>query len=128
VFAGSAQDHEQVLKLIRQLPDLEVVGAIQDASNVMVAARSISPDVLLVRISESSLSSFTHMAALRESTTIRGIVIMTDATDNALVISLLKSGVNAIIPADASSADVGIAITEALNNRLFIPPRRRNGI
>jgi DNA-binding NarL/FixJ family response regulator len=128
VYAGTAQELESVLRAVKAVPEIEIVGVIQDMSNILVGIRSFTPDVLVIRTDTYTATLLDITTELRELNTIHGIVAIVGGTvDNAGVISLLKSGVNAIISIDASPEDLGIAIREAAGNRLFIPPRRRDG-
>lgn len=128
VYANAVQEMESVLQAVKALPDVEVVGVVQDLSNISIGVRKFNPDVLLIRTNTYSAEILDIASELRASNVLSGIVAIVAGTiDNAGVISLLKSGVNAIISADASPEDLGIAIREASGNRLFIPPRGRDG-
>jgi DNA-binding NarL/FixJ family response regulator len=117
-----------VLSALKTVPDAEVVGVIPDRNDISVGVREINPDVLLIRTNTFAPELLGITSELRAASLLSGIVAIVDGVvDNAGVISLLKSGVNAILSTDASTEDFGTAIREASGNRLFLPPRRRDG-
>jgi DNA-binding NarL/FixJ family response regulator len=127
VYASHVEEMDAILNALKVVPDAEVVGVVQDKSNITIGVRKFSPDVLLIRVDAQSNSILDIASELRAENAIGGIVaIVGEALDNSEVIMLLRSGVNAIISHDSLPEDFGTAIREASGNRLFLPPRRRD--
>jgi DNA-binding NarL/FixJ family response regulator len=127
VYASQAEEMDAILSALKVVPDAEVVGVVQDKSNITIGVRKFSPDVLLIRTDDQTDSILDITSELRAENAIGGIIVIVGKVlDNSEVIMLLRSGVNAIISDDALPEDFGTAIREASSNRLFLPPRRRD--
>lgn len=127
VYASAVEELDAIVQSIKGIPGLELVGAVRDAADVLSGLRNSSTDVLVVCADECTPAVLSLATEISAEQSVKGIVVvLTGTVDNAGVISLLKSGVNAIISATAPTEDLGIAIREASISRLFIPPRSRD--
>lgn len=128
VFVREVHEMDAVLSALNSVSDAQVVGVIQEINDISVAVLEINPDVLVIRTNTFPPELLGITSELRATSSLSGIVAIVDGVvDNAGVIALLKSGVNAILSTNAPSEDLGTAIREASGNRLFLPPRRRDG-
>ena len=119
-----ADDHRRFLELIRSHlePTFEVVGTVENGESLIEAAYKLQPDVIVTDISMPKLNGIEAVNRLRELGSTSKVVFLTVHAGSDFVQVALKTGALAYVSKLRISADLLVAIREALEGRIFVSP------
>jgi DNA-binding NarL/FixJ family response regulator len=125
-----ADDHRKLLELIRvQLePTFDVVETVEDGESLFEAACKLQPDVIVSDISMPRLNGIEAVKRLRESGSTSKVVFLTVHAHPDFVQAGFKTGALAYVSKLRISADLLVAIREALEGRVFVSPMEASGV
>jgi DNA-binding NarL/FixJ family response regulator len=118
VAAASASRREQLGNGIRASTRFKLLDVIVGLSALAMRARSLHPDVVLIDLAEAQ-SSLTAIAGDLEQAGAT-MVVLVDEPDGAWTGRLLRSGARAVLPRDASPADIHSALEVAHRGLLLL--------
>ena len=119
-----ADDHRYLLEVIRALlePTFSVVGCVEDGESLVEAATRLQPDVVVIDISMPKLNGIDAANRLRESGSTSKVVFLTVHADPDFVQAALRTGALAYVSKFRISTDFLVALSEALEGRIFVSP------
>jgi len=122
-----ADDHalvrEGIKALLKDIPDIEVVGEAGDGEEVINKLEELSPDILLLDISMPKVEniSFCEKISLFSSNT--KIIILSMHYSEEYVKEALKYGVRGYVLKDSSFSELEIAIKSVFNGEVYLTPK-----
>jgi DNA-binding NarL/FixJ family response regulator len=118
VAAASASRRDQLESIVRARARFKLMDAIVGSSALAMRARSLHPEVVLIDspTAESSLPAIT--SDLEQAGA--AVVVLVDEPDASWTGPLLHSGVRALLPRDASPADIHSALEAAHRGLLLL--------
>jgi two-component system, NarL family, response regulator LiaR len=119
-------DHPVVRKGLCALLDsesyhIEVIGEASDGAMAVTQAHALRPDVILLDLLMPIKSGLEALAEIRAADPDVKVLILTSASDRALVLSALKAGANGYILKDSSPDDLTQAIDAVFAGKLILP-------
>lgn len=129
ILIGSDDSHDvaTLVAMIDEDLNFEVVGAVSSPVALEMAVKKFNPTIVLLRLTQAMHHWRDVIAELNRTDKRIGIIALTDDSLRDDIISMLKAGINAILPLNTSAADLQSAIRETANGKMFIPARRANG-
>ena len=118
VAAASASRRDQLENIVRARARFKLMDVIVGSSALVMRARSLHPDVVLIDLptAQSSLPAIT--SDLEQAGA--AVVVLVDEPDASWTGRLLRSGVRALLPRDASPADIHSALEAAHRGLLLL--------
>ncbi len=119
-----ADDHADVLDDIRDLlePDFDVVGAVGDGQQLLKAAETLKPDVIVTDISMPELNGIEAARRIIEKYPDSKIVLLTMHSDPALIEQGFAAGALGYVLKVKANMDLAQAIYKALEGKRFPVP------
>jgi DNA-binding NarL/FixJ family response regulator len=116
-----ADDHADVLDDIRDLlePDFDVVGAVSDGQQLLKAAETLKPDVIVTDISMPELNGIEASRRIIEKYPDSKIVLLTMHNDPALIEQGFAAGALGYVLKVKANMDLAQAIYQALEGKRF---------
>jgi two-component system, NarL family, response regulator LiaR len=119
-------DHPVVRKGLCALLDsesyhIEVIGEASDGAMAVIQAHALRPDVILLDLLMPIKSGLEALVEIRAADPDVKVLILTSASDRALVLSALKAGANGYILKDSSPDDLTQAIDAVFAGKLILP-------
>jgi len=116
-----ADDHADVLDDIRDLlePDFDVVGAVSDGQQLLNAAETLKPDVIVTDISMPELNGIEASRRIIEKYPDSKIVLLTMHNDPALIEQGFAAGALGYVLKVKANMDLAQAIYWALEGKRF---------
>ena len=128
-----ADDHTETRNLLRSLlePEFNVVEDVTDGQALVVAARRLSPDVIVTDISMPGLDGITATAAILRTDPTARIVLVTVDGDTSLVARGLSTGALGYVIKLRAGEDLVPAVHAALRGERYasqtlVLPRRHD--
>src|SRR5215470_13139995 len=118
--AASPHRRDALESAIRGDPRFHVAGSVVSIASLVMRARALRPAVVLVDLPESQ-NSFPPLASDLEQIGV-AVGVLADEPDAAWAARALRSGVRALLPRDAASADLHSAIEVAHRGMLLLDP------
>lgn len=119
-----ADDHSFVREGARQLinaqPDLEVVAAVDNGSDVVQKARELRPDVIVLDISMPDLNGLDLVVLLRRASPASRVVILSFHRDPLMVQRAIASGAKGYVAKTAPVGELLDAIRAVSAGRSFL--------
>src|SRR5258708_131237 len=119
VSANSAVSRSGLESIVRNSGFLELSGSFSGWSQFGPRLRELQPEVVLAEQSRDELDSFEGPQTLGSTDSLIPIVILMDRAEPTWIARALRRGVKAILPRNASSAEIVWAI-QAANAGLFL--------
>jgi DNA-binding NarL/FixJ family response regulator len=126
-----ADDHTETRNLLRCLlePEFDVVEDVTDGQALVVAAKRLSPDVIVTDISMPGVDGITATAAILRTDPTARIVLVTVHADRSLVDRGLSTGALGYVMKLRAGDDLVPAVHAALRgeryaSQTFAPPRQ----
>jgi DNA-binding NarL/FixJ family response regulator len=122
-----ADDHTLLCNLLRQLlePEYEVVGSVGDGSELLEAASTLRPDVVLVDIGMPALNGLEAGRRLKQAHPQMKIIYLTMNNDVEYAREALQSGASAFVLKNSQSSDLLQAIRDSLRGISYVAPEIR---
>jgi DNA-binding NarL/FixJ family response regulator len=120
-----ADDHCVVAEGLRSLlePHFDVVGIVSDGRELVSAAKSLDPDVVVLDISMPSLNGIEAARQLRAANSRTKVVFLTMHREVAYAARALEAGASGFILKHSAASELVTAIQEALKGRTYITPQ-----
>jgi DNA-binding NarL/FixJ family response regulator len=117
-----ADDHEAVRERVRGLlgEDFEVVGAVGDGREAVIAALRLDPDVLVIDISMPVLNGLQATQQLRAANQGTKIIFLTIHEDQDFVAAALSAGASGYVAKTDVTTDLIPAIRDAVEGRIYV--------
>lgn len=110
-------------RLVDSFEDVGVVGEASSADEVVMRARQMLPDVILLDVSMPGRSGFDALAELRQGQPEAAVVIMSMHDDAVHVREALNRGAAGFVVKEAAPAELEVAIRAAAAGRTFLSPQ-----
>ena len=117
--ANSAVSRAGLESIVRNSEFLALSGSLADASFLGSQIRDLQPDIILVELNSDGLDFIEHSLPLGSVDSPISIVALVDHPEARWIARALRRGVKAILPRNASSAEILWAIQTA-NSDLFL--------
>jgi two-component system, NarL family, response regulator YdfI len=119
VSANSAVSRAGLESMVRDSELLRLSGSFVDSSLLGSQIRELQPDIILIDLTSDGLQFIEHSLPLGSVDSPISIVALIDHPEGRWIARALRRGVKAILPRDASSAEILWAIQTA-NSGLFL--------
>ena len=125
-----ADDHTLFCNLLRDLlePEYEVVGSVSDGRELLKAADSLNPDVVLVDIGMPSLNGLDAGRRLKQADPKIKLIYLTMNNNVEYAREALQAGASAFILKNSKSSELLQAIRNALRGRSYVAPEIRRAM
>jgi DNA-binding NarL/FixJ family response regulator len=120
-----ADDHFVVAEGLRSLlgPHFDVVGIVSDGRELVAAARTLDPDVVVLDISMPSLSGIEAARQMRAAHSRAKMVFLTMHGEVAYAARALEAGASGFVLKHSAASELVTAIREALKGGKYITPQ-----
>jgi DNA-binding NarL/FixJ family response regulator len=120
-----ADDHRVVAEGLRSLlePHFEVVGIVSDGREVVGAARTLDPDVVVLDISMPSLNGIESARQMREAGCRAKVVFLTMHREVTYATRAMEAGACGFVLKHSAASELVTAIQEALKGGTYITPQ-----
>ena len=125
-----ADDHTLFCNLLRDLlePEYEVVGSVSDGRELLKAADSLRPDVVLVDIGMPSLNGLDAGRRLKQANPSVKLIYLTMNNNIEYAREALQAGASAFILKNSKSSELLHAIRDALKGVSYVAPEIRRAL
>jgi DNA-binding NarL/FixJ family response regulator len=120
-----ADDHCVVAEGLRSLlgPHFDVVGIVADGRELLGAARTLDPDVVVLDISMPSLNGIDAASQLRAAGCRAKVVFLTMHREVAYAARALEAGAAGFVLKHSAASELVTAVREALKGGTYITPQ-----
>ena len=125
-----ADDHTLFCNLLRDLlePGYEVVGSVSDGRELLKAAASLDPDVVLVDIGMPSLNGLDAGRRLKQANPKVKLIYLTMNNNVEYAREALQAGASGFVLKNSQSSQLLRAIRDALQGRSYVAPEIRQAM
>ncbi len=125
-----ADDHTLFCSLLRDLlePEYEVVGSVSDGQELLKAALSLRPDVVLADIGMPSLNGLDAGRRLKQENPQVKLIYLTMNNNVEYAREALQAGASAFVLKNALSSELLKAIRDALRDVSYVAPEIRQAM
>src|SRR6478672_6313583 len=119
-----ADDSPSMLQAARRIlePEFQIVGTVDDGQDVLEAAESLKPDVLILDISMRVMSGLEAARLLTRIGSKARIVFLTVHQDQEFVEEAFPAGALGYVIKQRLGTDLPVAVREALIGHTFVSP------
>jgi DNA-binding NarL/FixJ family response regulator len=119
-----ADDHKVLTDGLQQLiaTKYEVVGAVQNGRELLVAAQEKKPDVIITDLSMPLLNGLDAVRTVRKNGIKSKFIILTMHADISIVVEAFRAGASAYILKHAAVEDLNNALDAVLRGRVYVSP------
>lgn len=121
-----ADDHAIVRRGLRTLiagePDMEVAGEATDGYEVVIRARDLDPDVILLDLVMPGQSGLDALSQIKTDNPDARVLVLTSFGDNERVFSAIRAGASGYLLKDASPEQLLQAIHDVYNGESHLHP------
>jgi DNA-binding NarL/FixJ family response regulator len=119
-----ADDHEEVLGDIKELlePEFDVVGAVGDGEELLVAAENLQPDVIVTDIAMPRMNGIEAAREIISRNPSSKIILMTVHRDPAMVRQGLAAGALGYVVKMKASHELSEAVNQVSQGHRYISP------
>ena len=120
-----ADDHPIIVVGLRRLlePTFEVVAIVENGRELIVAAKKLNPDVIVVDISMPLLNGIDAVSQIRSEGIQAKIIFLTMHTEANYARRALAEGASGYVLKHSASSELLFAIQQALAGRTFVTPQ-----
>jgi DNA-binding NarL/FixJ family response regulator len=125
-----ADDHTLFCNLLREIlePEYEVVGSVGDGQELLQAASTLRPDVVLIDIWMPALNGLEAGRRLKQAHPDMKIIYLTMNNDVEYAREALQSGASAFVLKNSQSSDLLQAIRDSLRGISYLAPEIRKAM
>lgn len=119
-----ADDHRMLVDAFSKIlePDFDVVGTVGDGRAVLVAAKELQPDVILLDISMPLLNGLDACGQLRKIVPDAAIVFVTVHDEPEIVAEAFRKGASGYLLKNSAGSELIEAIEQVTRGRTYITP------
>jgi DNA-binding NarL/FixJ family response regulator len=118
-----ADDHRLMLEAVRLVldddPDIVIVGAATDGSQVLPLVDQTAPDVVLLDIRMPGMDGLTCLTAIREQFPKVKVIVLSGHDEPALVRAVLRRGATSFISKQILARDLPSAVRQVFEGTIF---------
>jgi DNA-binding NarL/FixJ family response regulator len=120
-----ADDHCLVAEGLRSLlePHFDVVGIVSDGRELLSAAKTLEPDVVVLDISMPSLNGIEAVRQMRAADSAAKVVFLTMHRDVTYAVRALEAGASGFVLKHSAPSELITAIQEAFKGGTYITPQ-----
>jgi DNA-binding NarL/FixJ family response regulator len=120
-----ADDHCLVAEGLRSLlePHFEVVGIVPDGRELVIAAKALDPDVVVLDISMPSLNGIDAARQMRAAGSRAKVVFLTMHREVTYAARALEVGASGFVLKHSAASELVTAVREALKGGTYITPQ-----
>jgi DNA-binding NarL/FixJ family response regulator len=122
-------DHKPVTESLTQLlqGQFDVVGSVDDGSQLLDAVARLRPDVILLDLSMPNVGGFEALGHLKQSADPK-VIVLTMHRDARLAMEALKSGACGFVLKESSVEELPLALEAALHGRTYLTSKLTNQV
>jgi DNA-binding NarL/FixJ family response regulator len=121
-----ADDHpifrQGVAALMKDLPDILVVGEASDGNEAIIAAHSMEPDVVVVDVGMPNLDGLLATRMIKEQMPHVGIIILSISDDEQSITRALEAGALGYLPKQTVANELVTAIRQVHGGNAYFSP------
>lgn len=119
-----ADDHTLMLDGIRLMlqPEFDLVGCAEDGHKLLVAAKTLKPDVILLDISMPVLNGIDAAKQLRKNVPTAKLIFVTMHADADYISEAFRAGARGYVLKRSAASELLTAIREVLKGNHFVSP------
>jgi DNA-binding NarL/FixJ family response regulator len=121
-----ADDHPIVRQgleiVINSQPDMRLVGQAANGNEALTLHRDLKPDVLIVDLKMPVMNGLEAIEQIKKSDPKIPILVLTNFTDDEMVISAIQLGVNGVIVKDTLPEQLLTALRDVYNGEKYLDP------
>ncbi|MCS7202672.1 MAG: response regulator transcription factor [Dictyoglomus sp.] len=125
-----ADDHtlvrEGIKALLREIPDVLVVGEVGDGKELIDKLKTLDPDIVLLDISMPNVNNLSFCERIKEISENTKVIILSMHYSEEYVRSALKYGVKGYILKDSSLSELEFAIRSVFKGEIYLSPKISN--
>lgn len=120
-----ADDHTLLLDGIRLMlePEFDLVGAVEDGQALLVAAKKLKPEIILLDISMPLLNGIDAAHQLRKIVPSAKLIFVTMHADPDFVTEAFRAGASGYVLKRAAATELLAAIHEVLKGNHYVSPQ-----
>jgi DNA-binding NarL/FixJ family response regulator len=120
-----ADDHRVVAEGLRSLlePHFEVLGIVADGRELVAAAKTLDPDVVVLDISMPSLNGIDAARQLRAANSRAKVVFLTMHREVTYAARALEAGASGFVLKHSAASELVTAIRESLKGGTYVTPQ-----
>ena len=119
-----ADDHQLLTEALKSLltPEFDLVGQVQDGRQLIEAARSLRPDVIVADITMPQLNGIDALQRLRENGNPVPVIFLTMHDDATFARRALEAGASGYVLKRSASVELIVALHAALRGKVYLSP------
>ncbi len=119
-----AEDHQLVAEAVKHLldPEFDVIGIVNDGRELVNAAITHRPDVVIVDVSLPLLSGLDAWERIKQQTPATELILLTVNADPYIAADAFRHGASAIVTKQSTVQDLLVAIRCALRHQSYLSP------
>ena len=120
-----ADDHLMVAEALKSLlaPEFELVGVVDNGLEMVMAAATLRPDVIVADVSMPRLSGIDALVQLRQRGDLVPVVFLTMHRDASFARRALDAGASGFVLKHSAPAELVTAIRAALEGKTYLTPQ-----
>ena len=125
-----ADDHKLVAEALRKLidPHFEVVATVADGHELLVSAKALKPDVVVVDVAMPLLNGLEAGRQLKEEMPKVKLIFLTMNEDPELAVEAMRSGASAYVLKKSAASELLQAMVLALRGKSYVTPQIARGM
>jgi DNA-binding NarL/FixJ family response regulator len=125
-----ADDHAEMLEELRTLlaADYDIIGAVENGEELVEAARTLKPDLIVSDISMPVMTGFEAAAKIREARISTKIIFLTVQSSSAYLKKARALGADGYVLKVYTNEQLPIAISRVLTGMPYFSPQLRAGL
>src|SRR5262249_29475948 len=125
-----ADDQEEMLKEVRALldADYEIVGSVENGEQLVEAAQTLKPDLIVSDISMPRMSGFDAAAQIRQLGLFPKIIFLTVQSSSAYLKKAKALGADGYVLKVYTNEQLPLAVSRVLTGTPYISPQLKAGL
>jgi len=125
-----ADDHTLVLEAFSGLlaDDCDIVGTVSNGQDLLTAAISLAPDVVVVDVTMPLLNGIDATRQLKRDHPEIRIIVLTMSEDRELAVDAFRAGASGYVLKRSAASELLTAITEVMKGRSYVTPLITEGL
>lgn len=125
-----ADDHTLLLGAFQRLlePEYEVVGTVTDGKELLCAALTLKPDVVIVDVAMPHMNGISAAAKIKRNRPKTKVIFVTMNHDPEMAAEAFRSGASAYLVKTSAASELLHAIREVLRGGTYVTPSITRGV